>query len=59
MVITMVTEVVLFAYMLLRYKMTPITRVISLMLIFLALFQLSEFNVCGGRNAQTWSQNVT
>jgi len=55
MVITMLSELVLFAYTLLRYKMTPITRVISLALIFLALFQLSEFNVCGGRNAQIWS----
>lgn len=55
MVITMVSEVTLFVYTLLRYKMTPITRVISLMLLFLALFQLAEFNVCGGHNAKTWS----
>jgi len=55
MVITMLSEVTLFAYTLLRYKMTQITRVVSMMLLFLALFQWAEFNVCGGHNAQMWS----
>jgi len=55
MVITMLSEVTLFAYTLLRYKMTQITRVVSMMLLFLVLFQWAEFNVCGGHNAQMWS----
>jgi hypothetical protein len=55
MVVTMLAEVTLFLYTLLRYKMAPITRVITFILLFLATFQLAEFNVCGGRDAKAWS----
>lgn len=55
MVITMLAEVTVFLYTLLRYKMTPITRVVTFILLFLATFQLAEFNVCGGNDAKAWS----
>lgn len=35
-------------YVLLRYKMTTVTRLATLMLIFLGIFQLTEYMICGG-----------
>ncbi len=58
MLATFVIESVLASYTLLRYKLTTITRLVATMLTLLAIFQLSEFNVCGrvGVSASVWSR---
>ena len=55
----MVVETALAIYTVWRYKMTTITRLIMLMLVGLAVFQLAEFAVCTGFGSlpgQDWSR---
>lgn len=47
MLATFVIEISLLAYVVFRYKLTPVTRLIAAILLCLALFQLAEYNVCG------------
>src|SRR5580658_8582786 len=58
MLATIAVELILLFYSLWRYKLTPLVRIVILILLFLALFQYSEYNVCGGDgiNAATWSR---
>lgn len=58
MAATFIIEISLMIYTLARYKMSPITRIVSATLFFLALFQLSEFTVCGATtmSAELWSR---
>jgi hypothetical protein len=58
MVATFLVEISLLAYTLWRYKMSPLTRLAAITLSFLAIFQLAEYNVCGGMglHAATWSR---
>lgn len=58
MLATFVVESGLLLWTLFRYKMTPAIRLASFMLFFLALFQLAEYNVCGGIgvSAEVWSR---
>ncbi len=58
MIATFVFEVGLLIYTLWRYKMSGLTRLASVTLGSLALFQLAEYNVCGGLGLQanTWSR---
>ena len=58
MLATIAVELGLFFYTLWRYKLTPLTRIVLCLLLFLAIFQYSEYNVCGGDgiNAATWSR---
>ena len=58
MLATFTIEIILFCYVLIRYKMSPLTRIVGLLLILLALFQLAEYKVCGstGMLASTWSR---
>lgn len=58
MIATFVIEMSLFVYTLFRYKLTPITRLAAAILLMLALFQLSEYNVCEGigLSALVWSR---
>lgn len=58
MIATFVFEVGLLLYTLWRYKMSGLTRLTTVTLGFLALFQLAEYNVCGGlgMQANTWSR---
>lgn len=58
MLATFTIEILFAAYVLWRYKFTPITRLIVAMLGFLALFQGTEFLLCGGLgvNGGTWSR---
>lgn len=55
---TFIIEITLAIYTLVRYKLTTIGRLAAAALALLALFQLSEFNVCGVTNsaALTWSR---
>lgn len=58
MLATFVIEIVLAIYMSVRYKMTPMVRLATAILVLLALFQLAEFNVCGrsDSSALMWSR---
>lgn len=58
MLATFAIEIIFAAYILWRYKFTPITRLIVLLLTFLAVFQGTEFLLCGGLalSGGTWSR---
>jgi hypothetical protein len=58
MIATFVIEMSLFVYTLVRYKLTAVTRLVAAALLLLALFQLSEYNVCEGMglSALVWSR---
>jgi hypothetical protein len=58
MLATFIVEICLLLYTLIRYKTTTLIRLVSLLLFFLAMFQLAEYHVCGGMNisANTWSR---
>lgn len=58
MVATMIIETVLAAYTVWRYKMTELTRLVTVTLLALAIFQLSEYFVCTGLGsvAVPWSR---
>jgi hypothetical protein len=58
MLATFAIEILFAAYVLWRYKLTPITRLIVALLGFLALFQGTEFLLCGGLafSGGTWSR---
>jgi hypothetical protein len=48
MIATCIIEISLFVYTVWRYKLNGITRLSLLMLLFLAVFQVAEFQVCTG-----------
>jgi len=48
MLATFVIELCLALYTLIRYKLTPITRLAIIMLVGLSIFQIAEYNVCVG-----------
>lgn len=48
MIATFAVEIILACYVLWRYKLTRISRLVVLILLFLAIFQLAEFMICGG-----------
>jgi len=50
MIATFAIEIGLLLYTLIRYRMSPLTRLVSVTLLCLATFQLAEFNVCEGAN---------
>jgi hypothetical protein len=58
MLATIIIEVGLAIYTAWRYKLTPFTRLATLMLVMLASFQVAEFFVCTNDlgHAQTWSR---
>lgn len=58
MLATFCIETTLMVYTLIRYKMTALTRLSAATLGLLALFQLSEFTVCGATHwsAAVWSR---
>lgn len=58
MLATFIIEIGLLFYTLFRYKMNTLLRITSALLFFLAVFQLAEYNVCGGfgASATTWSR---
>ncbi len=58
MLATFIVEFMMLFYVLFRYKMSQVTRIVVLMLFFLGLFQLAEYYVCGGLGAspETWSR---
>lgn len=58
MIATFITEIALLVYTLVRYRLSPLMRIVAAMLLFLALFQFAEYNVCGGfsMSAAGWSR---
>jgi hypothetical protein len=58
MLMTLLIEIGFGLYVLWRYKFTPITRLIVSLLVLLAVFQGTEFLLCGGFavNGGTWSR---
>lgn len=48
MIATFAIELGLLLYTIIRYKMSPLTRIVSATLLCLAIFQFAEFNVCEG-----------
>jgi hypothetical protein len=58
MLATLLIESGLLLYVLWRYKMTVLVRLVATTLACLAVFQLAEFNVCEGlgMSARTWSR---
>lgn len=51
MIITVIIELLSFFYVIYRYKLNAVTRLVALTLLLLATFQLAEFNVCDGTSA--------
>lgn len=49
MIATFAIEIGLLLYTIIRYRMSPLTRIIGATLLCLALFQFAEFNVCEGQ----------
>lgn len=57
MVATFMIEIVLFVYTIFRYRLTPETRLVALIVLFLAGFQAAEYMVCGqGASAEIWAR---
>lgn len=59
MMATFIIEIALAVYAVWRYKLTPVTRLATLILIGLATFQLAEYNVCEGAwgvDSLTWAK---
>jgi hypothetical protein len=53
---TFVIELGLALFVLYRYKMTAFSRLAALIFILLGTFQLAEYKMCTGGNAQLWSK---
>lgn len=59
MLATFIIELVLAGYALWRYRNEKITKIIALLLVLLAIFQIAEYNVCEGVfgvDSLTWSR---
>lgn len=58
MLATFIIEIGLAVYLLWRYKLDRVTRLVVAMLIFLAVFQMAEYMVCGGlgMSADAWAR---
>lgn len=59
MIATFLIEIAFAVYVVYRYKLTPITRLVVGILLGLAMFQLAEYNVCtiaGGLDNETWTR---
>lgn len=58
MIATCIIETTLLIYTFIRYRLSPLQRIVGATLALLALFQLCEFNVCatGGPSAAIWSR---
>jgi hypothetical protein len=58
MLATFTVELLLAGYVLWRYQLTRISRLVTALLAFLAVFQLAEYMVCGGlgMTSDTWAR---
>ncbi len=59
MIATFAIEIICAVYVVIRYKLTPVTRLAAAILMGLAVFQLAEYNVCEGAwgvGSLTWAR---
>jgi len=56
MLVTLVVEIILALYTFLRYRMTHFGVVVSAILLLLAVFQIAEYQICGGDNPVLWAR---
>lgn len=59
MIATFFIEIMLAVHTVWRYKLTPVTRLATLILVCLATFQLAEYNICEGAlwlSGATWAR---
>lgn len=56
MLATFLIETLLAVYVFVRYRMTNFGRITTAILLLLALFQLAEYQVCGGVQTLLWSR---
>lgn len=56
MLATFLIEFGLAIYTFIRYRMTAFGRLIVVILVLLAVFQISEYQICGGANQIFWSK---
>ncbi len=56
MLATFLIELILAAYVFVRYRMTAFGRISAAILLLLALFQMAEYQVCGGNQIMFWSR---
>jgi predicted cobalt transporter CbtA len=59
MLATIIIEIGLLIYSLIRYKFTLVTKIVTLIIFSLAMFQVAEFQTCGrvlGQSGLMWSR---
>ncbi|HEU4914822.1 MAG TPA: hypothetical protein VFT16_05505 [Candidatus Saccharimonadales bacterium] len=57
MIATFAIETLLFVYTMIRYRLSPLGRIVGATLVCLAAFQFAEYQVCGNATAQaSWSR---
>src|SRR5688500_209822 len=58
MIATFIIEIALAAFAVWRYKLNTVSRLVVLLLVFLAIFQLAEYMLCGGFGVDgfTWAR---
>lgn len=59
MLATFIIEIVCAVYVVVKYKLTPVSRLAVALLVCLAVFQLAEYNVCEGAfgvDSLTWAR---
>jgi hypothetical protein len=56
MIVTFTLEILLALYAFIKYRMTKFGRVAFFILIFLAFFQLAEYQICRGEEPLIWSR---
>jgi len=54
MLITFIVEFILAIYVLIKYKLSPFNRAAVMLLFFLGMFQLAEFQICQGNGNDFW-----
>ncbi len=56
MLLTSITEGILFLYTVIRYRMTHFGQLAALALLLLGLFQVAEYQICGGQAPWFWAR---
>lgn len=56
MLITFFIEIALALYVFLRYRLSSFGRLVSLIILILALFQISEYQMCSADNSLFWAR---
>lgn len=59
MIATFIIEIAFAIYILFRYKLTAVSRLVVLLLVGLAIFQFAEYNICEGAlglDSVTWAR---